>query len=114
PRRGRVQRSRLHDRPGRRADRRRRRRRRARYGARHPRQPTLPGRAHRPGAPGDLSVFTQLLVNGLVTGSVYAIAAVGISLVYGILRLVNFAYGDLMAFGALIAFGVNGPLHQSM
>jgi neutral amino acid transport system permease protein len=56
----------------------------------------------------------QLVANGLVTGSVYAIAAVGVSLVYGILRLVNFAYGDLMAFGALIAFGVNGPLHQSM
>ena len=59
-------------------------------------------------------MFLQLLANGLVTGSVYAIAAVGVSLVYGILRLVNFAYGDMMAFGALIAFGVNGPLHQPM
>jgi len=56
----------------------------------------------------------QLIANGLVTGSVYAIAAVGVSLVYGILRLVNFAYGDMMAFGALITFGVNGPLHESM
>jgi neutral amino acid transport system permease protein len=59
-------------------------------------------------------VFLQLVANGLVTGSIYAIAAVGVSLVYGLLRLVNFAYGDMMAFGALIAFGVNGPLHQSM
>ena len=59
-------------------------------------------------------MFLQLLANGVVTGSVYAIAAVGVSLVYGILRLVNFAYGDMMAFGALIAFAVNGPLHQSM
>jgi neutral amino acid transport system permease protein len=59
-------------------------------------------------------MFLQLLVNGLVTGSVFAIAAVGVSLVYGILRLVNFAYGDMMAFGALIAYGCNGPLHQSM
>jgi len=59
-------------------------------------------------------VFLQLLANGLVTGSVIAIAAVGVSIVYGILRLVNFAYGDLMAFGALITYGVNGPLHQSM
>lgn len=59
-------------------------------------------------------MFLQLLANGVVTGSVYAIAAVGVSLVYGILRLVNFAYGDMMAFGALIAFGVNEPLHQSM
>jgi neutral amino acid transport system permease protein len=59
-------------------------------------------------------VFLQLLANGVVTGSVYAIAAVGVSLIYGILRLVNFAYGDMMAFGALITYGVNGPLHQSM
>ncbi|MBX5474085.1 MAG: branched-chain amino acid ABC transporter permease [Thermoleophilia bacterium] len=59
-------------------------------------------------------MFSQLVVNGLVTGSVYAIAAVGVSLVYGILRLVNFAYGDMMAFGALVAYGCNGPLHQSM
>jgi branched-subunit amino acid ABC-type transport system permease component len=55
-------------------------------------------------------VFLQLLVNGLVTGSVIAIAAVGVSIVYGILRLVNFAYGDLMAFGALAAYAFNGPL----
>ena len=59
-------------------------------------------------------MFLQLVANGLVTGSIYAIAAVSVSLVYGILRLVNFAYGDFMAFGALVAFGVNGPLHQSM
>jgi len=59
-------------------------------------------------------VFLQLVANGLVEGSIYAIAAVGVSLVYGLLRLVNFAYGDMMAFGALIAYGVDGPLHQSM
>jgi neutral amino acid transport system permease protein len=59
-------------------------------------------------------VFLQLLANGLVTGSVYAIAALGVSLIYGILRLVNFAYGDMMAFAALITYGVNGPLQQSM
>lgn len=59
-------------------------------------------------------MFLQLVANGLVEGSIYAIAAVGVSLVYGLLRLVNFAYGDMMAFGALIAYGVDGPLHQSM
>ena len=53
---------------------------------------------------GDRLMFLQLLANGLVTGSVIAIAAVGVSLVYGILRLVNFAYGDFMAFGAFLAF----------
>jgi len=49
-------------------------------------------------------MFWELLANGLVTGSVIAIAAVGVSLVYGILRLVNFAFGDVMAFGAFMAF----------
>jgi neutral amino acid transport system permease protein len=59
-------------------------------------------------------VFLQLVANGLVIGSVYAIAAVGVSLVYGLLRLVNFAYGDMMAFGALVAVALNSSLHQSM
>ena len=52
-------------------------------------------------------MFLQLVANGLVTGSVIAIAAVGVSLIYGILRLVNFAYGDVMTFGAFIAFLFN-------
>ena len=55
-------------------------------------------------------MFLQLFANGLVTGSVIAIAAVGVSVVYGILRLVNFAYGDFMAFGALATYAFNGPL----
>jgi branched-subunit amino acid ABC-type transport system permease component len=55
-------------------------------------------------------MFPQLVANGLVTGSVIAIAAVGVSIVYAILRLVNFAYGDFMAFGALAAYAFNGPL----
>lgn len=59
-------------------------------------------------------MLLQLFATGLVTGSIYAIAAVGVSLVYGILRLVNFAYGDMMAFGAFVAYAVNGPLHQSI
>ena len=59
-------------------------------------------------------MFWQLVANGLVTGSVIAIAAVGVSLVYGILRLVNFAYGDFMAFGALAAYAFNGPLGVGM
>ncbi len=59
-------------------------------------------------------MFAQLVANGLVTGSVIAIAAVGVSIVYGILRLVNFAYGDFMAFGALAAYAFNGPLKLSL
>ena len=59
-------------------------------------------------------MFAQLVANGLVTGSVIAIAAVGVSIVYAILRLVNFAYGDFMAFGALAAYAFNGPLGLGM
>jgi branched-subunit amino acid ABC-type transport system permease component len=59
-------------------------------------------------------MFWQLVANGLVTGSVLAVGAAGVSVVYAILRLVNFAYGDFMAFGALIAYWFQGPLRLSM
>jgi neutral amino acid transport system permease protein len=55
-------------------------------------------------------MFTQLLANGLVTGSVIALAAAGVSIVYGILRLVNFAYGDYMTFGAFMGILFNVTL----
>jgi len=55
-------------------------------------------------------MFWQLVANGLVTGAVFAVAAVGVSLIYGILRLVNFAYGDVMTFGAMTAFWFNVTL----
>jgi neutral amino acid transport system permease protein len=59
-------------------------------------------------------MFLQLVANGLVTGSVIAIGAVGVSIIYAILRLVNFAYGDFMAFGALAAYAFNGPLKLNL
>src|SRR2546425_6246327 len=59
-------------------------------------------------------MFLQLVANGLVTGSVIAIAAVGVSLVYGILRLVNFAYGDVMTFGAFMGVLFNVRLGLPM
>jgi neutral amino acid transport system permease protein len=54
-----------------------------------------------------VSELAQLGANGLVTGSILAMAAVGVSLVYGILRIVNFAHGDYLTFGAYIALLVN-------
>jgi neutral amino acid transport system permease protein len=51
--------------------------------------------------------LAQLATNGLVTGSILAIAAVGVSLVYGVLRIVNFAHGDYLVFGAYVAVAVN-------
>jgi neutral amino acid transport system permease protein len=49
----------------------------------------------------------QTAVNGLSLGSVYALGAVGLTLVYGILKLVNFAHGDFLTFGAYMAYLVN-------
>jgi neutral amino acid transport system permease protein len=54
-----------------------------------------------------VSELVQLIANGLVTGSIIAIAAVGLTLVYGILRIVNFAHGEYLTFGAFMAFVVN-------
>jgi neutral amino acid transport system permease protein len=54
-----------------------------------------------------MTELLQLVANGLVTGSVIAIGAVGVSLVYGILRIVNFAHGDFLVFGAYVALAVN-------
>jgi neutral amino acid transport system permease protein len=49
----------------------------------------------------------QTSLNGLSLGSVYALGAVGLTLVYGILKLVNFAHGDFLTFGAYMAFLMN-------
>src|SRR5947208_12274997 len=64
------------------------------------------------------SLFFQLLVNGLTLGSVYALIALGYTMVYGILKLLNFAHGDVYMIGAFIGFGVltlfGGPLNPSI
>ena len=50
--------------------------------------------------------FTQLTVDGLTLGSVYALIALGYTLVYGVLKLLNFAHGDVFMVGSYIGFGV--------
>lgn len=54
-----------------------------------------------------LHEVAQAALNGLTLGTIYALGAVGLTLVYGILRLVNFAHGDFLTFGAYMAFLVN-------
>ncbi len=51
-----------------------------------------------------MSEFFQQLVNGVTWGSVYALIALGYTMVYGILRLINFAHGDVYMLGAFFAF----------
>ncbi len=52
------------------------------------------------------SYFVQQFINGLNLGSVYALVAIGLTMVYGILRLINFAHGDLMMWGAYLALAI--------
>ena len=53
-----------------------------------------------------MDFFTQQLVNGLTLGSLYALLALGYSIVYGVLGLLNFAQGEVYMIGAFIGFGV--------
>lgn len=50
------------------------------------------------------TIFFQLLVGGLLLGAVYAVAAAGLNLVFGVMRIVNVAHGDFMMIGAYITF----------
>ncbi len=54
-----------------------------------------------------MEVFVQQLINGLTLGSIYGLIAIGYTMVFGIIGMVNFAHGDVFmvsAFIALIAF----------
>src|SRR3954447_17502571 len=54
----------------------------------------------------DWDTFIQLTLNGLTAGSTYALIALGYSLVYGVLKLLNFAHGDVVMVGSYIGFGM--------
>jgi branched-chain amino acid transport system permease protein len=53
-----------------------------------------------------LAFFFQELVNGITTGALYALVALGFTMVYGVLKLLNFAHGDLYMVGAYVGFFV--------
>ena len=53
-----------------------------------------------------MDIFLQQLVNGIVLGSIYALVALGYTMVYGILGLINFAHGEVVMIGALVALTV--------
>ena len=58
----------------------------------------------------DLTYILQQLLNGLQLGFVYALIALGYTMVYGIVRLINFAHGDVFMVGAFISFFAVGSL----
>lgn len=51
-----------------------------------------------------MSQFLQQIINGLSLGSIYALIALGYTMVYGIIKLINFAHGDIYMLGAYVAF----------
>lgn len=53
-----------------------------------------------------MDIFLQQIINGLTTGSVYAVVALGYTMVYGIIQLINFAHGEVVMIGAMVAFTV--------
>jgi branched-chain amino acid transport system permease protein len=53
-----------------------------------------------------MDIFLQQILNGLVLGSVYALVALGYTMVYGILGLINFAHGEVVMVGALVSLSV--------
>jgi len=52
----------------------------------------------------DLSFYIQLLLNGIVIGVIYALVAMGLSLIFGVLEIVNFAHGEFYMLGAMLAY----------
>jgi branched-chain amino acid transport system permease protein len=60
-----------------------------------------------------LDIFIQQIINGLTLGSVYAVVALGYTMVYGIIQLINFAHGDVVMVGAMTSFTVVSTILQA-
>ncbi|MFO1321049.1 MAG: branched-chain amino acid ABC transporter permease [Burkholderiales bacterium] len=57
-----------------------------------------------------MDIFLQQIINGLTLGSVYAVVALGYTMVYGIVQLINFAHGEVVMIGAMVALWVIASL----
>jgi branched-chain amino acid transport system permease protein len=61
-----------------------------------------------------METLIQQIINGLVLGSMYALVALGYTMVYGIINLINFAHGDVLMVGALTSWSIIGLMKESM
>jgi branched-chain amino acid transport system permease protein len=61
-----------------------------------------------------MDTFIQQIINGLVLGSMYALVALGYTMVYGIIGLINFAHGEVLMVGALTSWTIIGLMQESM
>ena len=60
-----------------------------------------------------MDIFLQQIINGLVLGSMYALVALGYTMVYGIINLINFAHGEVLMVGALTSWSVIGLMQDA-
>ena len=60
-----------------------------------------------------MDIFIQQIINGLTLGAVYAVVALGYTMVYGIIQLINVAHGEVVMVGAMVAFSVISALAPS-
>ncbi len=60
-----------------------------------------------------MDIFVQQIINGLVLGSMYALVALGYTMVYGIISLINFAHGEVLMFGAMVSWTVATGLQSA-
>jgi branched-chain amino acid transport system permease protein len=61
-----------------------------------------------------MDILLQQIINGLVLGSMYALIALGYTMVYGIIQLINFAHGEVLMLGALTSWAIIGMMKSSM
>ena len=61
-----------------------------------------------------MDIFLQQVINGLVLGSMYALVALGYTMVYGIINLINFAHGEVLMIGALTSWSIIGMMQDGM
>ncbi|MDT7929305.1 ABC transporter permease subunit, partial [Tepidimonas sp.] len=61
-----------------------------------------------------MDVLLQQIINGLVLGSMYALVALGYTMVYGIIGLINFAHGDVLMIGALTSWTIIVQAREAM
>jgi branched-chain amino acid transport system permease protein len=61
-----------------------------------------------------MEILLQQIINGLVLGSMYALIALGYTMVYGIIQLINFAHGEVLMIGALTSWALIGMMKEGM
>ncbi len=52
----------------------------------------------------NLEIFLQTIVNGLLTGSIYSLVAIGLTLIYGVMIIMNFAHGEFLMLGMYVSY----------